>query len=593
MMNKLVSPTGKPIILRPIRSNARIEAIYRKRLLKLVQEMNDSILYWLSSSYKQFDNEIAQDANPFKKLQQMMKELSKRWLSNLKVGAQKLAEWHTSQTLNMTDQQLKQSLKEAGFTVPFKMTQSMQTVFDAHVSEQVNLITNMTVNNLAQIETLVTNSVQTGRDLATLTDELKTRFGMTERRAKLIARDQNNKATQLITRQRQQDLGITQAVWKHSHAGKVPRPSHVKADGKIYDLDKGMFLDNKWTFPSVEINCFPAESVIEFAGGCKKLFRRSYTGVLSQIVTKNGNILKATPNHPILTQRGWVAIKDINVGDYVAKISSQILDSMKIDINSNKTTFAELFNSTSNYISPTAFVDSTVFKFHGDISNTKVDIIDIDCFLPDIVDSRFCKKFCEIFFPMANMVLIGAGFSSDCALKTSASRLFFAPESVIGGFSTLLPFLKSHSSEANDICLRLSAYLNAAFYEASSDCTSADIMEFRKLKLANPSIVLGCNQFIGELFNLLTRGYGAWNNQTPSADVLGNNIGVCFDDFTSIGKGHSFCEYEFDSVIDTSVCNFSDHVYNLENNVNWYSTDSIISHNCRCFSRPIISGFID
>jgi len=255
MMNKLVSPTGKPIILRPIRSNARIEAIYRKRLLKLVQEMNDSILYWLSSSYKQFDNEIAQDANPFKKLQQMMKELSKRWLSNLKVGAQKLAEWHTSQTLNMTDQQLKQSLKDAGFTVPFKMTQSMQTVFDAHVSEQVNLITNMTVNNLAQIETLVTNSVQTGRDLATLTDELKTRFGMTERRAKLIARDQNNKATQLITRQRQQDLGITQAVWKHSHAGKVPRPSHVKADGKIYDLDKGMFLDNKWTFPSELINC--------------------------------------------------------------------------------------------------------------------------------------------------------------------------------------------------------------------------------------------------------------------------------------------------------------------------------------------------
>lgn len=113
----------------------------------------------------------------------------------------------------------------------------------------------MTANNLAQIETLVTQSVQTGRDLATLTDELKTRFNITDRRAKLIARDQNNKATQLITRQRQQDLGITQAVWKHSHAGKVPRASHVKADGQVYDLNKGLFLDNKWTYPSVEINC--------------------------------------------------------------------------------------------------------------------------------------------------------------------------------------------------------------------------------------------------------------------------------------------------------------------------------------------------
>ena len=254
-MSKLVSPTGKPITLRPIRSNARIEAIYRKKLLKLIKEMNESILYWLSASYKEYNNQIAQDANPFKALQKTMRDLANRWLKNLKLGAEKLAEWHTSQTLNMTDVQLKDALKQAGFTVPFTMTESMQAVFDANKAEQVNLITNMTVNNLAQIETLVTNSVQTGRDLATLTDELKTRFGMTERRAKLIARDQNNKATQLITRQRQQDLGITQAIWMHSHAGKVPRPSHVEADGKPYDLDKGMYLDNKWTFPSVEINC--------------------------------------------------------------------------------------------------------------------------------------------------------------------------------------------------------------------------------------------------------------------------------------------------------------------------------------------------
>lgn len=254
-MSKLVSPTGKPITLRPIRSNARIEAIYRKKLLKLIKEMNESILYWLSASYKEYNNQIAQDANPFKALQKTMRDLANRWLKNLKLGAEKLAEWHTNQTLNMTDVQLKNTLNQAGFTVPFTMTESMQSVFDANKAEQVSLITNMTTNHLAQIETLVTQSVQTGRDLATLTDELKTRFGMTERRAKLIARDQNNKATQLITRQRQQDLGITQAIWMHSHGGKVPRPSHVKADGKPYDLDKGMFLDGKWTFPSVEINC--------------------------------------------------------------------------------------------------------------------------------------------------------------------------------------------------------------------------------------------------------------------------------------------------------------------------------------------------
>jgi uncharacterized protein with gpF-like domain len=50
-------------------------------------------------------------------------------------------------------------------------------------------------------------------------------------------------------------LGITQAIWQHSHAGKKPRPSHVKADGKTFDIEKGMYLDGKWVQPAEEYNC--------------------------------------------------------------------------------------------------------------------------------------------------------------------------------------------------------------------------------------------------------------------------------------------------------------------------------------------------
>ncbi|ELR7719768.1 phage head morphogenesis protein, partial [Salmonella enterica] len=31
--------------------------------------------------------------------------------------------------------------------------------------------------------------------------------------------------------------------------------SHVKANGKRFDLRKGMFLDGKWVLPGEEINC--------------------------------------------------------------------------------------------------------------------------------------------------------------------------------------------------------------------------------------------------------------------------------------------------------------------------------------------------
>jgi SPP1 gp7 family putative phage head morphogenesis protein len=98
-------------------------------------------------------------------------------------------------------------------------------------------------------------SVARGRDLSYLTDELQKRYGITRRRAALIARDQNNKATSVMQAARQQSLGITQGIWKHSHAGKEPRPSHVKADGKVFELSKGMYLDGKWVMPGEEINC--------------------------------------------------------------------------------------------------------------------------------------------------------------------------------------------------------------------------------------------------------------------------------------------------------------------------------------------------
>jgi uncharacterized protein with gpF-like domain len=47
-------------------------------------------------------------------------------------------------------------------------------------------------------------------------------------------------ATSAFVRVRQQELGL-KAKWLHSHAGKVPRPTHVANNGKIYDPAVGWF----------------------------------------------------------------------------------------------------------------------------------------------------------------------------------------------------------------------------------------------------------------------------------------------------------------------------------------------------------------
>jgi hypothetical protein len=88
--------------------------------------------------------------------------------------------------------------------------------------------------------------------------------GMTKRRAAEIAGILNNKATALMQRTRQVALGITQAKWLYSGAPCKLNPksslapderqdaAHKTANGKLFDVGKGMFLDGKWTWPGVE-----------------------------------------------------------------------------------------------------------------------------------------------------------------------------------------------------------------------------------------------------------------------------------------------------------------------------------------------------
>jgi len=249
------APSKNPVTIEAVRPNAGLEAQYRKQLNKLIEEMHNSILYWLSAAYKSNTPEMAQDASPAVELRNTMRKLSRQWMRNFNKGANKLAKHFAKSVFDRTDDSLKAKLKKSGFSVEFKMTSSVNDVFQATVGEQVSLIKSIASKHLSEVEGMVMRSVTQGRDLGTLTKELKERYGLTKKRAALISRDQNNKATATINRARQEELGITEAIWMHSHAGKEPRPSHVAADGKKYKIADGMYLDGKWTWPGVEINC--------------------------------------------------------------------------------------------------------------------------------------------------------------------------------------------------------------------------------------------------------------------------------------------------------------------------------------------------
>lgn len=250
--------------LAPVRPSAAIEVQYRRRLLRELEEMHNSIIYWLRVAYKRNKPKVAQFAQdarstPATRLRVAVKKLANRWLKRFDETALRLANYFAQSTKRRSDAALKRILKKGGFSVKFQPGPATQDVMQSIVAENVSLIKSIPQQYLTQVEGLVMRSVQTGRDLESLTKALQRQFGVTKRRATLIARDQNNKATAAIQRVRQLEMGIEEAVWVHSGGGKEPRPSHVKAgrDKVKFNLATGWWDpdEQEWILPGQLINC--------------------------------------------------------------------------------------------------------------------------------------------------------------------------------------------------------------------------------------------------------------------------------------------------------------------------------------------------
>lgn len=251
----------QPKTCRAVPANRGIEAKYRKALQRLIAEMHASVEYWLTAAYRKDPPrmaalvEQAQDASPSAKIKKVLDELARRWTDRFNDYAPKLAEAYLKGMFKASDSAFRQALKEAGWAVDFKMTPAVRDAFNASLEENVGLIRSIPEKYLQQVEGTVMRSYSAGRDLAAMVKELKQLYPAASHRAELIARDQSNKANAVVNRARQMELGITEAIWQHSHAGKNPRPDHVAANGKRYKIAEGCKISGEFIQPGEEINC--------------------------------------------------------------------------------------------------------------------------------------------------------------------------------------------------------------------------------------------------------------------------------------------------------------------------------------------------
>lgn len=127
----------------------------------------------------------------------------------------------------------------------------VQTTVDAILQANLGLIRNVSDDLRKRIADAVFRGFQIRqpmRDLAAIINEA-TDLG--RRRSLLIASDQTTKMASALDRERQQEIGIDQFIWRHS--GKVHyRPEHKARDGQIFRWDDEGIADD---LPGYAINC--------------------------------------------------------------------------------------------------------------------------------------------------------------------------------------------------------------------------------------------------------------------------------------------------------------------------------------------------
>jgi SPP1 gp7 family putative phage head morphogenesis protein len=243
----------------PVFPNVGVAAWYRQQLQRLLAHMTSELFPLLDEAYANSESRIgfAQDATRSDLLKKALEKWGGLWTGNLNRLSDELAAKFADKSFTATQASLKASFKQAGLTVKFQPTRGSVEAYKAVVAENIGLIKSIPQQYAKDVESQVWAAVMKGGDLKTLSDGIRKKYGVAQRRAELIATDQNAKAKAVLENVRRMELGIVEAIWMHSHAGKEPRPSHVAMNGKRYKLKKGMYDkdEGKYIWPGELIRC--------------------------------------------------------------------------------------------------------------------------------------------------------------------------------------------------------------------------------------------------------------------------------------------------------------------------------------------------
>lgn len=230
----------------------------------------------------------------------------------------------------------------------------------------------------ADMGRLLADGVARGRNPLDIARNLIEQLNIEDYRAERIARTEVNTALRRArwdeTEDAQATYGLKSMEMHISALSPTTREEHAARHGKLFTVE----ASRDWFAEGANsINCFLPGTVVRgrFVAGSKA----RYQGDAINLVTGRGNKLSVTPNHPVMTARGWVPACEIKKGDHIVSHAIQLESRVgPVDLHDEQRgaavedVYGALLESGHRIVSGVQAVD-----FHGDgaCMNEDVDVV--------------------------------------------------------------------------------------------------------------------------------------------------------------------------------------------------------------------------
>lgn len=519
---------------------------------------------WTDRELKRLERKINSEyTKAYKEMKAQMSEISAKLAANPNMSLQqKMAAMNKYNRLENLCAQMAETLKDTNATAQKFVSQSMQNVYKTNynfVADQLgfSILDNTAVKNIltGEVNPFAKLSISAGKDKAAIMRKLQSEMTTAilkgesipkiSKRLKTVAesylgdtvRIARTETTRIENSARQSvgDEGVKKGfnMWKRWSAtgDERTRDEHLAADGQEVPSNEPFTVGGEqMMYPGDislgasawnTINCFDGDVNVFNNNRALKSYKHSYSGKMLIVKTASGIEFTVTPNHPILTDRGWISVTSLNKGDNiiiggVAKNNLVGFTPNEKEIPTKFSTFHDLFKVMGTF----KRISSINGNFHGDIADSDVEVVTLKRFLPNRFISFCGKKIKDFFFSIARFIkqfFSGNGFKHIF----SFGRLNVSSCDISGMREPLL-FSKRSLRHAIKHGLRTIANSDVVFTQDTINNLSANIISNRKLFNRLPAYI-GFDKIVS-VDTFVTTSHIVYNLQTKNNLYLANSI---------------------------------------------------------------------